>query len=335
MSTETTYNISADTRSLLTSSRLKAARSCRRLHHLRYDLGIEAATEASATRFGTLVHKGLEAWWRSMGDLDGATWFMRESAGPDTDAFEMVRAEVLLRGYHFRWAPDLVNYEVIAVEKQFECDLINPATGHRSQTWKLGGKLDALVRDVRDGRVLVVEHKTSSEDISQGSEYWRRLRMDGQVSVYYVGATSLGHEVSGCLYDVIGKPALRPAKATENPKRKKDGSLYANQREADETPEEFRARLIDHLAESPDRYYQRGNVYRLEAEVGEALLDIWHLSQELRAAELAGRFPRNPSACSQYGRTCHFFDACSGCASLDDAARFKRLSSVHPELLSE
>jgi hypothetical protein len=40
--------------------------------------------------------------------------------------------------------------------------------------------------------VLVVEHKTSSEDVTPGSFYWSRLRMDGQVSVYFDGARALG-----------------------------------------------------------------------------------------------------------------------------------------------
>lgn len=337
--------IIADTRQLLTSSRLRAARSCRRQHHLAYDLGIRPVGEADTTRFGSLFHAGQEWWWRGAqsgvtGDalLTTALTAMEQAAGPETDAYELVRAEVLLTGYHERWEPSLADYEVLGVEVEFTCELVNPTTHQASRTWKLGGKMDVIVRERATGRVLVVEHKTSSEDISQGSEYWRRLRMDGQISVYFVGAHSLGHDVAGCLYDVIGKPALRPAKATPPELRKytkakagEPSRLYAGQREADETPEEFRARLLEHVAEAPDRYFQRGDVVRLEQEMKDALLDIWQLAQELRQAELAERFPRNPGACVQYGRTCPYFDACTGCASLDDTARFQR-GAQHPEL---
>jgi hypothetical protein len=69
--------------------------------------------------------------------------------------------------------------------------LINPATGRASQTRQLGGKLDVLVRD-QDSRALIIEHKTSSEDLGPGSDYWRRLRMDPQISTYFVGARALG-----------------------------------------------------------------------------------------------------------------------------------------------
>ena len=196
--------------------------------------------------------------------------------------------------------------------------------------------MDAIVRERSTGKVLVVEHKTSSEDIGPGSEYWRRLRMDGQVSVYFTGAASLGYDVAGCLYDVLGKPGLRPATATPIEERKytkakagEPSRLYANQRELDEHPQEFRARLLEHVAERPDRYFQRGDVVRLEAEMADAMLDVWQLATELGAADRAARYPRNPGACSQYGRTCAFFDVCTGCASLEDTSRFRKLDDVH------
>lgn len=328
-----------DLRRLLTASRLKSARSCRRMHHNAYDLLIKPAIESDVTRFGTLGHVGLEGWWRAAQDgilgnarLSEALMLMRARAKPETDAFELARAEALMRGYHERWADE--PYEVIAVEAQFRCDLVNPTTGRASQTWRLAGKIDVIVRDLRTGRVLVVEHKTSSEDVTPGSEYWRRLRMDGQVSIYFVGGAALGHQIDGCLYDVLKKPALRPYKATpiEDRKFKKDGTLYANQREVDETPAEFHARCVEAIAENPIGYYQRGEVARLEKDMAEAMLDIWQLGQELREAELVGRYPRNPGACTQYGRTCPYFAACSGETSLDDPEKFRRIDTPHPEL---
>ncbi|WP_163869631.1 PD-(D/E)XK nuclease family protein [Myxococcus eversor] len=315
---------------LLTASRLKDARACQRLHRLRYGEGYRPLEDAGVLRFGTMVHFGLEAWWRATGE-DRLTAAL-EAMQSDADGFEQVRAAEMLRGYHYRWQSE--QYEVLAVEAAFEAPLRNPTTGQTSRTWRLAGKLDAVVRDMRDGRTLLVEHKTSSEDVGPGSDYWKRLRMDGQVSVYFEGANALGYEVDGCLYDVLSKPGLRPAKATPPDARKyrKDGALYAGQREADETSEEYRARLVEAIASEPHRYYQRGEVVRLEGEVDEALSDVWQLGQQLREAELTGRAPRNPDACLRYGRTCAFFGVCSGEASLDDATRFTRSDVVHPEL---
>lgn len=301
---------------ILTASRLGAARACQRLHHYRYELGYRPLEDAHALRFGQLVHRGLEAWWTAEAGerLEAAHALLR---GEEADPFERVRAEELLRGYDVRWGGEA--YELLAAEVPFEAALRNPLTGHVSRTWRLAGKVDAVVRDVRDGRVLLVEHKTSSEDISPGSLYWRRLRLDGQVSVYYEGAAALGYDVQGCIYDVLGKPQLRPYKPSK-------------QRPAAETPEEFRARVNEELASNPLRYYERAEVVRLESEMTEALWDVWQLAQQIREAQLAERAPRNPDACMRWGRVCPYFDVCTGAADLTDESRFARSDNVHPEL---
>jgi hypothetical protein len=314
---------------------MRAARKCARLHHYSYNLCIKPTREAEELAFGTLVHKGLEQWWRARlaggeGDalLDAAISVVR---GESADPFDLVRAEVMLAGYHLRWKDD--GMRPLAVEAKFLTPLVNPDTGAMSRTFALGGKIDVLVEDA-SGRKLLMEHKTSSEDIGAGSEYWRRLRMDGQVSTYFDGAAALGIEVEACIYDVLGKPAQRPYKATplESRKFKANGELYANQRANDETVEEYRQRIGEAVAEDPARYFQRGEVVRLDEEMVEARADRWEQARIIRENELAARHPRNPDACSQYGRLCPFFDVCSGTASLDDPTRFTRAESAHPEL---
>jgi hypothetical protein len=322
-------------KALLTNSRLGSARACQRLHRIKYALGYRPKQEAETLRFGTLIHKGEEAWWRAA-EGERLRDALAAMAAEESDPFDLMRAQVMLTGYDIRWGPAMEHYEVLGVETEFRTELRNPETGRPSQTWELGGKIDVLVRDLRDGLVYVVEHKSSAEDISQGSEYWRRLRMDGQVSVYFEGGRSLGYEIAGCIYDVLGKPGQKPLKATPLEDRKYTKTspprLYANQREADETPEEYRERVAEAVQADPERYFQRGMVARLETEMGEALFDVWQLGQQIREAELAGRAPRNPDACVRWGRTCEFFDVCTGVASLDDPSLFRKSERIHPEL---
>ncbi len=332
VTTETAQEVSR----LLTNSRLKTARRCQREHLLQYELGYRPVIDAEALRFGSLFHAALEAWTLAIQQgRDPLLTALTVLAASEADPFDRVKAECLISGYHFRWQNE--PYDVLAVEKEFETELRNPETSQASRTWRLGGKVDAIVRNRADGRVFLMEHKTSAEDITQGSEYWRRLRMDGQISIYFDGAKSLGFDVSACLYDVIGKPGLRPLKATpmESRKFKANGELYANQRANDETPEEYRARLLEAIAENPAKYYQRGEVVRLEAEMDESHFDIWQTAKQIREAELAHRAPRNPDACMRFGRLCPFFSVCSGEGSLDNPAHFTRNSNVHPELDSK
>lgn len=250
-----------------------------------------------------------------------------------TDAFDLARAEVMLTAYDARWSEDMERYEVLAVEAEFRAPLKNPETGAPSRTWSLGGKLDVVVRDLLEQRNAVVEHKTATGDVGPGSDYLKRLRLDGQVSVYYAGGDALGFPIGACLYDVLVKPGLRPYKATpvEARKFKKDGTLYANQRDRDETPEEYRARLVEAVVADPNAYFQRADVVRLEEEMRDAMADVWDLGRVMRESELAGRAPRNPDACVRYGRTCEFFGVCTGEASLEDASQF-RTGGAHAEL---
>lgn len=159
--------------------------------------------------------------------------------------------------------------------------------------------------------------------------------MDGQISVYVDGAKALGHDVEGCLYDVLGKPGLKPLKATPPESRKytKEGALYKGQREQDETAEEFRARVRESIAADPNGYYQRGVVVRLEEEMDEARFDVWQMAELVRNSERTGKAPRNPDSCFTFGRACEFFPACSGESALDDPRIYRRSDHVHPELV--
>jgi hypothetical protein len=320
--------------SLLTNSEAKTFRRCPREHHLAYDLGLRPKKEAGPLRFGTLLHKGLEAWWlAAKAKKAPETWLPEAHAAmaslPCDDPLDRVRSEELMRGYDIRWGNE--PFEVLAVEAEFRCALTNPETGAESKTFELGGKIDAVARF---RRTMNVEHKSSGEDISPGSDYWKRLRIDAQISTYAVGARSLGFDVEGTLYDVIGKPKLQPFTATpvDSRKYKKDGSLYANQRTDDETPEEFRSRLREHIAENPDRYYVRGEVPRLEDDERDAAFDLWQTARAIADAQRLGRFPRNDQACMRWGRMCSYFALCAREASIDDSTLFVRSDARHPEL---
>lgn len=342
---------------ILSASRLKDARACQRLHYYRYGLGYRPAADASTLRFGSLIHAGLEAWWSDPNANHALDSALAAMAG-EADPFERAKAEALLIGYDTRWSADRARYEVVGVEAEFRAPLVNPETGRPSQTWQLGGKIDALAHEVGTGRRLVVEHKTASEDIGVGTDYWRRLRMDGQVSTYYAGAAALGFPADACLYDVIKKPAQRPGSIplldetgtkivldhAGQRVRTKDGKKWRETGDSaagyivqsrPETAEEFRARLRQVIAADPNAFFSRGDVVRLDGEVAEAVFDIWQIGQQLREADRLGRYPRNPGACLQYGRTCAFIGVCSGEASLDDPSLFKKLDTIHPELADQ
>lgn len=328
---------------VVTNSELTVRRRCQREHHYAYELCYRPRENQEALRLGTLIHAGLEAWWCG---LDLETALARATDGAET-AYEAAKVRVMLRGYDARWRAESARDDVVGVELEFRAPLVNPETGAASRTFELGGKLDVLLSH------KFVEHKTTSEDIGIGSIYWRRLTLNAQVSTYYAGARALGHHVEGCIYDVLRKPALRPKRvplvdeqgakivrdASGERVRTKKGWRQSADVELgyvldtrDETPDEYELRLTEEIAADPDRYYQRGDVVRLEADELDAAQDAWQITRAMREGELSGRHPRNPDACMRYGRGCPYFDVCTSTARLDDPARFHRVANPHQEL---
>lgn len=319
---------------LLTPSRLRVYRDqCRRKHHLMYVEGWRPVQAADALRFGTLVHTALAAWWLASGDRLGAALIAID--GKAWDPFEQAKAEELMCGYDDRWLHEMDRFELLAVEAPFYAPLLNPDTWAASRTFQAAGKVDAIVRVKATDTIALIEHKTASDALDDPtSHYWTKLAMDGQVSHYYIGSEALGFPVQECIYDVIHKPGLKPLKATpeENRKYKKDGTIYAAQRDRDETPDEYRARVREDIQAKPEKYYQRKPVPRTESDLKEYLSDTWALSRSMREDEIASRAPRNPDACHRFG-TCAFWDVCAyGMRPEDHPNQYVRLADVHPEL---
>lgn len=321
---------------ILTVSRITSRQTCARKHQLEYVEGWRPTVEAEYFGVGRLFHVGMRAWWASaVAGGDALADALAAVQGGTDDPFRAVVVEELLRAYHDRWIGSAGDYELVANEDTFTLPLVNPETGAPSRTWVLGGVVDKVVREKATGRLLLIEHKTSSEAIEDPEDpYWAKLAMDSQVSQYVLGAEALGFLVEGCLYDVAKKPGQRPLKATPPESRKytKEGRLYANQRETDETPDEYRVRVRAALAENRDRYFQRREVARLESQIVEHLYDVWSIGQQIRDDERLGRAPRNTRACHQFG-VCAYWGICAtGIKPEEHPEAFVRVDNVHPEM---
>jgi hypothetical protein len=331
---------------LLTSSRLRLYQSCPRAHHYRYEVGLTpTAPETGARALGTAVHAGLEAWW--VAHKEGAPQYAlpsafrsAEDAFPFDDPFTLAMIRALVTGYDAAWSEWAATVEVIGVELPFEAPLTHPVTGAPSATWRIAGKLDALVR-LNDGRVAIIEHKTRSGDAAVGSDYRRKLTLDPQVSTYFEGVRALGYEADVCVYDVLCKPSIKPLLATPEEKRrtKKDGALYAGTRLSDETAVEYEKRLIDTIAADRDRYLVHAEIVRSDAEREAHQWALWHAVRSIEETRRAARVardvravPQSPASCFGTGHRCDFLDICEGTASARDETRFRRLPTVHPEL---
>jgi hypothetical protein len=334
---------------------------CQRLHQYTYEDGYTPAKQAEALRFGNLWHAVLENVLRfarssraaGKQSIFGTIVDMRVVAREtieqsDADPYEAAKLRVLAGEWitNVQRSDFLSRYEIVHVEKFFAFPHMNPDTGRPSQTWVRAGVIDAILREYTTGRVLVMEHKSTSEDIAPDATYWARLLIDTQASQYVLGAEAYMNEddppIDTIIYDVTRKPLQRPAKKTENPKYKKrtkaqveaglaedDPSLlYAKMRLEDETPEEYEERLQGVVG---DQHVAFRFVSRTDEMVMEHMRNAWAIGKKIHIDIREGFAPKNDNACHQYG-TCPFWGVCSGSASLQDEALFTRRSWPHPEL---
>lgn len=332
----------------LTNSMRSKFNACHRAYKIAYCDLVRPVNDSDALTFGTQFHRLLEKYWKR--ELVNAGDFETE------DPYRRETLKALFDGYCDKWLQgDLDTYDVVCSEIEFAAPLMNPETGATSKTWELAGKIDAMAKVKATGKHVIIEHKTTSQDIGPGSDYWKKIPIDGQVSGYYVGAQSLGYEAENCVYDVIRKPTMKPL--TTIPVLDEEGlkiAVYEDSGERaynkngkprqsaskeegivimvrDETPEEWAERLRSDIAERPDFYFARLDVARSSDDLAEYLFDMWAVGREIADAERLGRFSRNPNACSVYG-TCEYFDVCTGCASLEDETLFKKIENQNPEL---
>ena len=248
----------------------------------------------------------------------------------------------LLVGYHARWAD--AEYLPVAVERVVQADLWNPETGRKSRSFTLAGKIDLTVA-FRD-RVVLMDHKTTSEDIADpNAPYWRQLIVEGQPSHYMLLEWLNGRKVDDAVWDVVRKPTISPkllpkaearaAAVTHDyfGRRLADESILAlNAEKPRESLEMYEARLAhDCTLARPEWYFQRRSVPRLDGELHEYAVELWEHGQEILHARNTGRHARNSGACMNYGRPCVFLGLCCGHSTVD-SGDWAYKKQVHSEL---
>lgn len=317
----------------ITHSQRTMAKTCLRKHWFRYVAGIRRTDDGRALSIGRAVHAGLEH-----GNVYAAIEAYDAKAPYEPTLEWWIDREVVAQMLAARtdiWAHDPI--DVIAPELTFDLPIVNPQTGRPSTKYRKAGKIDGIVR-LADGRLAIIEYKTTSNDIAPESDYWKRLRIDSQISTYIDAARQFGYPVETIVYDVMRKPAIKPSLLTQGDTAAFVGTMqYYGQRfdvsigdggavlvdgiEAElkpgkqgyairETIPMFGARLARELRSDWRRYYARREIGRTDQDIKEAQWDEWHTMKILNDCANHDRWPRNTSQCIGFGR-CPYFDLCT------------------------
>lgn len=342
---------------LITNSSMRCLKNCPRQFYYKYEKGLRPAREATALRFGSAFHFGLELIGNGE-HIDDAAEAIRDKyqirpewADEHDWAVECETVIRLLYAHQWRWQGD--GYEVIAAESVFNLPILNPETGAATPLFRRSGKIDRKVK-LPDGRIALQEFKTTSDDVGPDSDYWSILRLDPQVSGYFAADDSL----EAIIYDVTRKPTIRPSQiplldadgikivvdADGNRVKNKTGGWRQSGDSAQgfklqtrtETPQEFGERLTADIGERPDYYFARMEVARLSSDIDEYHAELWQDQQLLRHRQKLNLWTKNPGR-----NTCDFCEFKSLCFNStypingEVPAGFVRVDDIHPELTQE
>lgn len=348
----------------VTNSQLTTAATCLRKVQIAYLYGVRPDTDAAPLRFGKAWHDALDRRAKGAGTdtnvaLIRAAYDLSMHGPAERDealAYERETLCVLFALYEWKWSDADKAITVLASEEAFEVPIVNPETNRASRTFTYAGKIDRRIR-LMDGRVAIMENKTTAGDIAPESSYWKRLRVDTQIARYVLAARHLGHPIDTVLYDVVRKPGMRPGSvaltdadgikvvldANGERVRTADGKKWRQTGDTasgyvlqsrPETPEEWAKRLHAAIVENVEYYFQRREIPRTNADLEEARRDLYDQTMVLASCEREDRFPRNSSACVGFGE-CAYLNLCSTGWRPDDGTvppGYVRVTDAHQEL---
>ena len=324
---------------ILTASSMACALRCPRRYWYDNILGLKEANPSEALKIGTAVHNGGEA--RAKGaDFEGQ--YRAALTGGTLDEWMAAKVFGILGAYCKRYGEtDDCDYAAMNPEVEFT----TPIDG--SRTFEQRGKVDGLAV-LKDGRRVVWERKTTSDDLAETSDYWSRLEFNIQLLAYADWVYRSSGELGVCVYDVIRKPALQPKanipdldadglpivldangqrciKRDGTPKKTADSAKGERMAGHPETPDEYGSRILDAMSAEAERYFARREVaitldmldeFRRE-RLGVCRM-LMHFAAEARKSERPEyAYPRacNPDNC----RSCPFAGMCLNRIHVDEA----------------
>ena len=287
------------TKETLSASRMTAFLACPRKHYYQYELGLEREESAPALRFGSAFHKALEA--RANGATPEQAYEAAKADKRLDEPIELAKLYGLLCGYWNAYGgADGPKEQIAKMYPECQWTMEIP----HSRTFQHVGIIDGLAT-LKDGRLALVEHKTTGEDISPTADYWTRLQFNGQLFLYVLAARANGWDVDTVIYDVIRKPAIR--------------------QKTNETAEQYGERLSADCAERPDFYFARREVAVLDSALAEFEIQrdvICKMLLHCKAAARKAALPEQGWARNCNGvtcRNCDYAGFCMQCVHVDEA----------------
>lgn len=234
----------------LSISKIKTFKACRQMYRLKYVEMLEPIQKAEALETGSNYHKLLETL-NTTGEIESG--YTKEIA--------------MATAYKKYIYP---KFKVSEAEKWLEYDLGNGD--------KLVGIADGIANDGH-----IVEHKTTSQEITEQYEY--NLLWDEQILAYM-----LLTGMRKVWYTVCRKPTIRQKR--------------------NETDEEFFERMVAWYDEDTESKVRLLEIERTDNEVEQFRQSLEEIKATIQEAEMNKNFYKNTCHCNVWGRRCEYSSIC-------------------------
>ena len=326
-------------KTVLTYSALNTFRNCPRKYKNRYVDNLRPRERPEALSFGSVIHEAIELWYRSqdgLARLQNVLHYIDQAFGNRNGDPQQLAgwhlATAMMVGYAARYETE--EFEVVEVEKEFVGEIRNPESGRLSQTFRMAGKVDAIV-SCHDGLYLL-EHKTAS---TVDANYLDKLWTDTQIALYCYYLRELGYPIVGVIYNVLLKSRLKQSKGetqaeyetrkTELAAKNKSGKSTAK-RQLPESDEEFQSRLAQWYSR-PEAFH-REYIYLAEDRLAMLQDEVWEITQQYLDARRRGKWLLNTSNCFSYQRPCEYLPYCQSGFNPNVAGNLYEIALPNEEL---
>lgn len=304
----------------LSYSKIRCFRTCQTEYWLSYILGIRRSEDADRFRIGTNWHD-LQA---NVTPLSGTKQLVAVVKTLDK-AYDVEHIpEHLMEKFAVEYRKLLHSYLAWSEYYRFSNTLygINIPPEQRigvkyPPTLDLVGVIDLIPED-ETGKLWVREYKTTSEDIADGSDYWKNVQRDIQTPIYVILARAAGYDVQGVQYDVFRKPQIKPKKPVKKDYDHVDKvpvylgkAMQPEDFSAElETPVMFGIRLQKHIMEKPEYYFARKEIPCTQADIDRAWRTVQNTAKQIKYVTDNDLWVDDPCRCLEYGK-CQYWSICS------------------------
>lgn len=290
--------------------------TCPKLYYYKNVAGIHPVDQSVFT-FGRVFHAFLEEYWDeekpTSSRYDRALNALHTEARSESlSADDLVVAEVLAVAYSAMWGSSSNKGKA---EKRQVVGVLTP-----DGTIDPELRLKAIFDLEMEGPRSLMEHKTTrTKNVEPGSPYWRKVRNSQQLDIYFVVGEDSGEPFKYIEWSVVKIPNEKRRKATpldkqefykRNGKYGKKGDPKPGTFLETETLGEYRDRLIELIANDPERFFQSNKLYPNTRAIEKTRYDVWAAGRLMLEAFKLKAFPRNRQGCIQYGRLCAYHPIC-------------------------